>query len=113
MIEFHLVKEAAEAWLYERVCTLVLWFFLYPHHFGSRVFFDFGFHTTEWEGCDLFDSHYGDILNLALVSLIFKIIVNLSSAENDLSYLIIGHKIWQGVWQDHFESQSFIKSFDI
>lgn len=68
----------------------VLWFFLGPGNAGISVFLKLSNDFFEWEWTKTFNSKNCNIINLVLVSVIFKVIVNLSRTQYNLSNLILG-----------------------
>ena len=81
MLVADLGKEVSESWLDECPCALVLWLLLDPHWGSVRIFLQFWLDAAEWEWRELFNSHNCDVLDPSLDSLVLKVVVDLTRAE--------------------------------
>ena len=86
---------------------MVLRFLLYPHDLGVLIEFDLGNDALEREWTQLFDSQYGDVIPLHLLSGLLQVVVHLPTAENDSLHLIRGHQLLVLVTDHSLETKSF------
>ena len=92
-IVVHLRKEIVEARLNEGPSSLVLGLLLYPFNCSVGVSGQRRLDISEWEGSKLLDTDDSDVFDTTFGSFCFEIVVDLSTAEEDLSDLIVRYQI--------------------
>lgn len=60
----------------------------------------------------MFDSHNGDVLDAALLALSLEVVVNLSTAADDLLDLIIGNEVSGRLLENTLESETALEVFE-
>lgn len=111
-LELDTFQEVSEAGLDERVGTLVLWFFLGPHDLSILVSFQGALDTSEWEWSQLFDSNDGDVIRVTFGPFGFQVVVDLATAEDNLSNLVISDHFFAGIVDNLDESQTLSEFLD-
>ena len=86
---------------------------MHPHDLSVRVFLDLLFYATEWEWGYFFEPHDCNVVDFALLSLVFKIVVDLARTNDHSLDLRAWDKISFLVWQDSFESITFLELLDV
>jgi len=108
-----LLELIAEARLAERPCALVLGFLLSPSKRSVLVFLKGRLEMSEGEGSELLNSDDSNILDTSLGSLVLKVVVDLTRAEDNLANGGIVHQIGGSVRQDLLESESLLEFFEV
>ena len=112
-LELDAFHEVSEAWLYEREGTLVFWFFLGPHDLGILVSFKGALNTSEWEWSQLFDSNDCDVIRSTFGPFGLQVVVDLATAEDNLSNLVISDHFFAGIVDNFDESQTLSEFLDV
>lgn len=92
--------------LEEGPATCVLLFLLAPNDFSVLILGKFGTEGVEWEGSKLLNSDNCNIINLILLSLSNKIVVDLTGTANDL-FTVFWFNFDILLWQHSLELSAF------
>ena len=82
---------------------------MYPLNGGVAVALKCWLDVAEWEGGNLFHSDNDDVFNSTLCPLRLKIVVDLTTAEENLLNLVVWDKISCGLLNDSLESEADFK----
>ena len=108
-----MVKNIDQSWEHIVPGSIVLRFFLYPHYLSIFIFFNLWDNIFEWEGCQLFNSYYCNIVLAFLNSGFVQVIVNLTCAENKSFHFLRSYNILIWIWYNSSEPKSFSKILNV
>jgi hypothetical protein len=91
----------------------ILRLFLRPTLFGVREALGGVVEGLEWEGSNLFDSDNSNVVVTFLLTLSLQVVVNLTTAVNDLTDLVISNKVGIGIIEHLVESETFSEVFEV
>ena len=107
------LEVSAEARFDECPSTTILRLFLRPTLFGVREAFGSLNERFEWERSNLFNSDDSNVIMSLLLTLGLQVVVNLTTAVNDLADLVISNKVGVSITKHFVESQSFAEVFKV
>lgn len=81
-------------------------------HLGVAVALKVRLERAEGEWSELLEAHDSDIVGSALFTLVLEIVVDLTTAEKDLAYLIIAGAFWVLISDNMLPAKADIEVFD-
>lgn len=95
-----------ESRLNELPAPSVLWLLLSPALGGVLVLLSHGPQSSEGEGRELFNSNDGDVVDSTLGPGCLEVIVNLTSAVDDLANLVISNEVSAHIIDGSLEAEA-------
>lgn len=107
------VLDISQSWLSINPSSSILRLLLGPADFSVFELFKLSNDFLKWEWAIALNSQNSDIINIILSSSCFKIIINLSRAEHDLSNLLRSNESWIHIVKKKVESGTLGEFLDI